>query len=81
MPNMDGTGPNGAGSMTGKKAGKCAGGQSQNVGRGQGLGRGRGLRRFFGSGIKNSQNLDDREKELLNELEQVRALKNNSTNS
>ena len=35
MPNMDGTGPDGRGPMTGRGAGKCAP-QSRRSGRGQG---------------------------------------------
>ncbi len=40
MPNMDGTGPNGAGPMTGRGMGPC--GQGRGMGRGRRMGRGRG---------------------------------------
>jgi len=46
MPQGDRTGPNGAGPMTGRAMGFCAGNNSpgfMNSGRGRGMGRGRGF--------------------------------------
>lgn len=51
MPQMDGTGPDGRGSMTGRGRGRCAGpGQNAEgmMGRGRGMGSGRSCRRGFG---------------------------------
>lgn len=48
MPGMDGTGPAGAGPMTGRGLGACAGGRG--AGRGYGPGPGRGYGRGFGAG-------------------------------
>jgi len=45
MPNLDGTGPQGKGPLTGRKAGNCPGANARGVnrrGQGRGLGRGRG---------------------------------------
>ncbi len=42
MPNMNGTGPNGQGAMTGRGMGPCAQGYTNQTGRGQGMGRGLG---------------------------------------
>jgi len=51
MPNGDGTGPNGEGSMTGRRMGSCAENLPQRNlpkrGFGRGLGRGMGFRRWF----------------------------------
>lgn len=47
MPGMDGTGPVGAGPMTGRGLGACTG---RGAGWGYGLGRGRGFGRGFGPG-------------------------------
>ena len=46
MPNQDGTGPEGKGSLTGRKRGKCEGAIPcpRGMGRGRGQGRGRGRR-------------------------------------
>lgn len=49
MPNMDGTGPNGMGPMTGRGMGQCGRGVRGNFGRGRGAGR--GLGRGMGCGI------------------------------
>lgn len=48
MPNGNGTGPAGAGPMTGRSMGNCAG-NTATAGRGQGFGRGqsRGMQRGF----------------------------------
>ena len=62
MPGGDGTGPYGAGPMTGRAAGYCAGfpvpgymnpipGRGRGFGRGWGRGRGRGWGRGFGRGF------------------------------
>jgi len=40
MPNMDGTGPRGLGSLTGRGLGSCGGGMQRGFGRGFGRGRG-----------------------------------------
>lgn len=48
MPGLDGTGPAGAGPMTGRGLGACAGGRG--AGWGFGPGRGRGFARGFGPG-------------------------------
>jgi len=45
MPNMDGTGPQGIGAMTGRGLGPCGGGMRRGCGRG--FGRGFGFRRGF----------------------------------
>ena len=39
MPNRDGTGPEGKGSMTGRRRGKCAGAEATTCTRGKGRGR------------------------------------------
>ena len=43
MPRMDGTGPMGAGTMTGRGFGPCAGGKGLGCGMGRGAGMGRGM--------------------------------------
>ena len=49
MPYLDGTGPQGAGPMTGRGLGRCAGnGAGLAQGRGFGYGRGYGFGRRFG---------------------------------
>ena len=50
MPRRDGTGPMGAGSMTGRGLGSCTGANAVKYGAGLGLGLGLGLacRRGFG---------------------------------
>lgn len=50
MPGFNGTGPQGAGSMTGRGLGPCGGGSA--YGRGVGRGLGRGLGRMFGFGYR-----------------------------
>jgi len=45
MPNMDKTGPQGLGPMTGRGMGPCGGGMRRGCGRGFGMGRGFGYRR------------------------------------
>jgi len=69
MPRRDGTGPMGAGSMTGRGLGLCTG--TNAVKYGAGLGRGIGLgfacRRGFGRGSVINQTSSKTQKELLNE--------------
>ncbi len=50
MPFGDGRGPNGAGPMTGRGLGRCAGYSSPGYTRGYGRGLGRGYGRGFGRG-------------------------------
>ncbi len=68
MPRRDGTGPMGAGSMTGRGLGVCTG---ANAGLGMGLGLrrgfGRGLGRGFGRGFGINQTSSKSQKELLEE--------------
>jgi hypothetical protein len=78
MPNFDGTGPNGQGSMTGRGQGPCAR-------RGAGMGRGgfaRGMGRcfagFFGRGQAYSNEpyaLEDEEKDLKARLKEIEEMK------
>ena len=53
MPRRDGTGPMGAGSMTGRGLGSCTGANAVTYSAGLGLGLGLGLacRRGFGRGL------------------------------
>lgn len=71
MPVFDGTGPQGAGPMTGRGMGRCGkgwGGFELGCGRG---GR-RGLGRFFGGGQAWSKaDLEDYKKALREEIEDV----------
>ena len=73
MPGYDKTGPQGAGPMTGRGFGACGRGIRQGWNAiGRGFGRGRGL--FRQSLTENDQkaDLDQEEKILKEELEQVR---------
>lgn len=72
MPRMDGTGPMGAGPMTGRGLGICGGGMG--VGR-CGRGRGWGFWGSFRSPKNQLQALEDEEKILVEELEAVKAEK------
>ena len=73
MPRRDGTGPMGAGSMTGRGLGLCTGANAVNYGAGRGMGVGRGLTcrhgfgRGFGRGSAINQTSSKTQKELLNE--------------
>jgi len=73
MPRRDGTGPMGAGAMTGRGLGICISPDTAGLGagRGMGLGRGfacrRGFGRGFGRGFAFSQPSSKTQKELLNE--------------
>ena len=74
MPNFDGKGPRGEGSMTGRGMGRCNGGQaSRGLGRGQGRGQGRGFgfRRFF-SQKEEVEDLKTYQEELKDELKTVK---------
>lgn len=77
MPRRDGTGPMGAGSMTGRRLGSCTGANAVKYGAGLGLGLGlglacrRGFGRGFGRGIAVNQNTPKTQKELLQEQKNV----------
>ena len=77
MPRWDGTGPMGAGSMTGRGLGSCAGANAVKYGAGLGLGVGlglacrRGFERGFGRGFAVNQNSSKTQKELLQEQKNV----------
>ena len=77
MPRRDGTGPMGAGSMTGRGLGTCTGADTTKFGTGYGLGLGLGLacRRGFGRGLGRGivvkQNGSITQKELLQEQRNV----------
>jgi len=88
MPNFDGTGPNGAGAMTGRGDGPCARQGGQRVfngqggygrGFGRGFGRGMGVRNGVGQGFCFRQaSLEEQEKMLEEELAVVREAKKNA---
>ena len=69
MPRRDGTGPMGAGSMTGRGLGFCTGANAVKYGAGLGMGLGLGLacRRGFGRGFAINQTSSKTQKERLNE--------------
>ena len=73
MPRRDGTGPMGAGSMTGRGLGLCTGTNAVKYGAGLGMGLGlglacrRGFGRGFGRGFANNQTSSKTQKELLSE--------------
>ena len=73
MPRRDGTGPMGAGSMTGRGLGLCTGTNAVKYGAGLGMGLGlglacrRGFGRGFGRGFAFNQTSSKTQKELLNE--------------
>jgi hypothetical protein len=71
MPRLDGTGPNGAGPLTGRGMGNCgAFGRRCGFGRGMGLGRGLGFgRRWTATDEKTA--LEDEKKMLKEELAAV----------
>ena len=73
MPRRDGTGPMGAGSMTGRGLGSCTGANAVKYGAGLGLGLGLGLtcRRGFRRGFAVNQNSYKTQKELLQEQKDV----------
>jgi hypothetical protein len=71
MPGRDGTGPMGAGSMTGRGLGFCTGANAVRYGAGFGLGLGpglacrRGFGRRFGRGFAINEATSKTQKELL----------------
>jgi len=71
MPRRDGTGPMGAGSMTGRGLGNCIAANTVKYGAGLGLGLGlacrRGFGRGFGRGFVVNQTSSKTQEELLNE--------------
>ena len=73
MPRRDGTGPMGAGSMTGRGLGLCTGANVVKYGAGLGMGLGlglacrRGFGRGFGRGSAINQTSSKTQNELLNE--------------
>jgi len=69
MPRRDGTGPMGAGSITGRGLGFCTGANAVKYGAGLGMGLGLGLacRRGFGRGFAIDQTSSKSQKELLSE--------------
>ncbi len=73
MPRRDGTGPMGAGSMTGRGFGLCTGANVARYGAGLGMGLGlglacrRGFGRGFGTGFIVNQASSKTQEELLNE--------------
>lgn len=69
MPRRDGTGPMGAGTMTGRGLGLCTGANAVKYGAGLGMGLGLGLacRRGFGRGFAVNQTSSKTQKELLQE--------------
>ena len=77
MPRRDGTGPKGAGSMTGRGLGSCTSANAIKYGAGLGLGLGLGLacRRGFGRGFRRgiavNQNSSKTQKDLLQEQKDV----------
>ena len=73
MPRRDGTGPMGAGSMTGRGLGLCTGANAVKYGAGLGMGLGLGFacRRGFGRGFAFNQTSSKTQKELLNEQKTI----------
>ncbi|NLC44240.1 MAG: DUF5320 domain-containing protein [Clostridiales bacterium] len=69
MPRRDGTGPMGAGSITGRGLGFCTGANAVRYGAGigMGLGLGRACRRGFGRASAINETSSKTQKELLNE--------------
>ena len=69
MPRRDGTGPMGAGSMTGRGLGLCTGANAVKYGAGLGMGLGLRLacRRGFGRGFAINQISPKTQEELLND--------------
>lgn len=84
MPNLDQTGPNGQGAMTGRGQGSCAN-QGQSF-FGNNFGRNRGCCQRKGNGIRFFQqenqtlSLDEQEKILENKLENIRKEKESNSN-
>jgi hypothetical protein len=72
MPKLDGTGPTGQGSKTGRGMGNCDGGRGLGWGRGYGCGCGGGFGRMFYTKEEREELLKDRETMLENELKAVK---------
>lgn len=66
MPRMDGTGPMGAGTMTGRGLGLCTNNEVRKSNFGMGFGRGRNCRRGLGRDFTTNQITSKTQKELLN---------------
>ena len=71
MPRGNGTGPMGAGSMTGRGLGPCADANAVNYDGGFGQGMGLGRRRGFGRGFGLNQNSSKTQKEVLQEQKDI----------
>ncbi len=73
MPRKDGTGPMGAGSMTGRGRGPCAGGSAgYGTGGGLGMGRRNGCGRGFGRQFaQDCPQSDASQKDLLTEQKRI----------
>lgn len=77
MPGRNGTGPMGAGSMTGRGLGACTGVNAVGYGYGRGMGYGRGLfcRRGYGRGFGRGASIYETspktQKELLDEQKRI----------
>ena len=67
MPRRDGTGPMGAGSMTGRGLGLCTGANTVRYGAGIGLGCRRGFAGGYGRGFVGNQVSAETQKEQLQE--------------
>ncbi len=79
MPGLNGTGPRGQGAMTGRRMGRCEGGQKRGLGRGFGCRRGFFGRRFSGffgarrvTKEEEKEILEEEAEVLKNELEEVK---------
>ena len=81
MPNFDGSGPNGAGAMTGKRRGNCTGGGNTGGGffrgRGMGQGNGQGAGRQTGNVNEINLTLEEQETILENRLQAIKEAKKN----
>ena len=76
MPMQDGSGPLGAGPMTGRGFGPCGGGYRRVGGYGRGFrragyGYGRGFRRFWSVNRVSKEDLEDEKELLQQELKEV----------
>lgn len=75
MPRRDGTGPMGAGSMTGRDLGLCTGANAVRYGAGFGMGLGLAYGRGFGGGFRRgfavNQTSTKTQKELLQEQKDI----------
>lgn len=74
MPNLDGTGPNGAGPMTGRGMGNCQSGMPRGgMGRGQGMRRGRCFYGNWGMGnLAQAPTLEEQAELLEDDLKAVK---------